>query len=83
LQQESKCVNNINNINTIKNVVIDDNNNPLIKTRKYNGPVNITKIHLKIFDKFGNIIDLNNMDFSFTLELEVLYECFNFKNIIH
>jgi len=25
-------------------------------------------------DKFGDIIDLNKMDFSFTLELEVLYE---------
>jgi hypothetical protein len=70
-------------VNGKLSIVIDDNNNPLIKTRKYNGPVNITKIHLKIFDKFGNIIDLNNMDFSFTLELEVLYECFNFKNIIH
>jgi len=70
-------------VNGKLSIVIDDNNNPLIKTRKYNGPVNINKIHLKIFDKFGNIIDLNNMDFSFTLELEVLYECFNFKNIIH
>jgi len=70
-------------VNGKLSIVIDDNNNPLIKTRKYNGPVNINKIHLKIFDKFGNIIDLNNMDFSFTLELEILYECFNFKNIIH
>ena len=25
-------------------------------------------------DKFGEVIDLNNMDFSFTLELEILYE---------
>jgi hypothetical protein len=68
-------------INGKLSLIIDDNNNPLTKIRKYNGPVNINKIHVKIFDKFGNIIDLNNMDFSFTLEVEILYESFNFKDI--
>jgi len=68
-------------VNGKLSLIIDDNNNPLTKTRKYNGPVNIRKIHIKIVDKFGNSIDLNNMDFSFTLELEILYESFNFKNI--
>lgn len=62
-------------------LIIDDNNNPLTKTRKYNGPVNIRKIHVKVFDKYGCIIDLNNMDFSFTLEVEILYESFNFKDV--
>jgi hypothetical protein len=62
-------------------VIIDDNKNPLTKTRIYNGPVNINKLHIKILDKFGEIIDLNNMDFSFTLEVELLYESFNFKDI--
>ena len=37
---------------------------------------------IKIIDHFGTIIDLNNMDFSMTLELEILYENFNFKNVI-
>jgi hypothetical protein len=62
-------------------LIIDDNNNPLIKKRIYNGPVNLRKISVKILDKFGNIIDLNNMDFSFTLEMEILYENFNFNDI--
>lgn len=44
------------------------------KTRKYNGPVNIKKLHIKLLDMFGNIINLNSMDFSFTLELEKLYQ---------
>jgi len=44
------------------------------KTRRYNGPVNLKKMHIRIMDKFGDIIDLNNMDFSFTFELEILYE---------
>ena len=68
-------------INGKFSLIIDENNNPLTKTRKYNGPVNIRKIHVKILDKFGNVIDLNNMDFSFTIEFEILYESFNFKDV--
>lgn len=62
-------------------LIIDDDCNPLTKTRKYNGPVNIRNLQIKLLDKFGNVIDLNNMDFGFTLELELLYEGFNFNNI--
>jgi hypothetical protein len=54
---------------------IDENDkNPLIKIRRYNGPVNINKIEIKLLDKFGDVIDLNHMDWSFSLELEILYE---------
>ena len=68
-------------VNGKLSLIIDDNNNPLTKTRRYNGPVNINKLQVKIMDKFGEIIDLNNMDFSFTLELEILYESFNFRDV--
>ena len=62
-------------------LIVSDDNNPLAKVRRYTGPVNISKLHIKILDKFGTVIDLNNMDFSLTLELEILYESFNFKNV--
>jgi hypothetical protein len=62
-------------------LIINENVNPLTKIRKYNGPINLKKIHVKLLDKFGDLIDLNQMDFSFTLELELLYESFNFKNV--
>jgi hypothetical protein len=68
-------------VNGKLSLLIDENNNPLAKSRKYNGPVNLSKMHIKILDKFGKVIDFNNMDYSFTLELEVLYESFNFKNV--
>ena len=68
-------------VNGKLSLIIDDNNNPLTKTRRYNGPVNISRLHIKILDKFGNIINLNNMDYSFTLEMEILYESFNFNNV--
>lgn len=57
--------------------IVIDSNNPLTKTRRYNGPVNIRKINVILYDTYGTILDLNRMDFSFTLEMELLYE--NFK----
>jgi hypothetical protein len=62
-------------------LVINDNNNNLAKLRRYNGPINLSKIQIKLLDQFGSIIDLNNMDYSFTLELQLLYENFNFQNL--
>ena len=61
-------------------IFISENNN-LVKTRKYNGPVNIRNLHIRLLDKFGDVLDLNNMDFSFTLEFEILYEKFHFQDM--
>lgn len=62
-------------VNGKLNLVVDENDgNSLIKTRRFNGPVNMKKVHIRLLDKFGEIIDLNKMDFSFTLEMEILYE---------
>jgi len=68
-------------VNGKLSLIINDNNNPLVKVRRYNGPVNLSRLQIKIVDHFGTIIDLNNMDFSLTLELQLLYENFNFKNV--
>jgi hypothetical protein len=62
-------------------LIINDNNNNLAKIRRYNGPINLSKLQIKLLDQFGCVIDLNNMDFSMTLELQILYENFNFKNV--
>ena len=54
---------------------IDDNDgSENLKKRVFNGPVNIEKLHLTLLDEYGNKIYLNNMDFSFSLEFEILYE---------
>jgi len=62
-------------------LVLNDNNNNLAKIRRYNGPINLSKIQIKLLDQFGCVIDLNHMDFSMTIELQILYENFNFKNV--
>jgi len=78
---EKNIIAKIPMINGKLSLIIDDNSSPLTKTRKYNGPVNLRNLYITIYDQFGNIIDINNMDYSFTLELEILYEGFNFTNI--
>ena len=45
----------------------------LNRTREYFGPVDIQRLHISIYDEFGRIIDLNNMDWSLTLAFELLY----------
>jgi len=55
--------------------------NPLSQCREYNGPVNISKLHIKLIDKFGSIIYLNNMDIALTIQFEILYESYNFSNL--
>ena len=39
--------------------------------RVYSGPVTLSKFHIKLYDDNNNILDLNNADYSFLLELEV------------
>ena len=46
------------------------------KIRKYFGPVDITRLEIKILDEYGNVIDLNNMDFSFSLEVSQKYNSY-------
>jgi hypothetical protein len=51
------------------------NGNDLIeKKREYFGPVNIYKLKIQLLDQYGNIVDLNNMDFSFSIETETGYD---------
>jgi hypothetical protein len=45
----------------------------LNRTREYFGPVDIQRLHISLYDEFGRIIDLNNMDWSLTLAFELLY----------
>jgi hypothetical protein len=68
-------------VNGKLSLIINNNESPLAKIRRYNGPITLNRLQIKIMDHFGTIIDLNNMDFSLTLELQILYENFNFKNV--
>lgn len=51
------------------------NNLSLVTTaRQYFGPVDIQKLGIQLLDEYGRVIDLNNMDFSFCLTLQSIYD---------
>ena len=42
--------------------------------RNYFGPVNIKKLKIRLLDELGRVVDLNNNDFSFSLQIDQLYD---------
>ena len=44
------------------------------RSRTYFGPVDIQKMRVTVFDEFGRIINLNNMDWSMAILFECMYE---------
>ena len=61
------------------NINIDDNDGDAnLKKREFMGPVDMKTIKVKLLDEYGNNIHLNNMDWSFAIEYEILYrKCSN------
>jgi hypothetical protein len=46
----------------------------LNRQRCFFGPVNIQKLHITLYDNFGRIVDLNNMDWNIELIFECVYD---------
>jgi hypothetical protein len=44
------------------------------RKREYFGPVRIQRLKIQLLNQYGDQINLNNMDYSFSLELEIGYE---------
>jgi hypothetical protein len=55
--------------------IITQNNLILVTTpRQYFGPVDIQKLQIQLLDEYGRILDLNNMDYSFCLSFQTIYD---------
>lgn len=72
-QQDTLVDNNV--IAKLKYVVDTDDSSVDTKCclevkREYSGNVNINRLQIKLIDEYGRIVDLNEMDFSFALEVE-------------
>ena len=55
-------------------ILFDDTADNITKKREYLSPIKIKKLHISIIDVYGEIIRFNNMDYSFALEFEILYD---------
>ena len=43
------------------------------ETRKYHGPVDITKLEIKLIDEYGRIVNLNGSELSFIVSMTIQY----------
>jgi len=61
-------------INPFFSMLFDNAGDKIFKQRDYLGPVRLNKLQIRLLNKFGDIVDLNGNDYSFTLEMSVLYQ---------
>jgi hypothetical protein len=54
-------------------VTFDNNSNYIYKKREYFGPVNISRISVKILNQKGNLVNLRGTEFSFALQVKTIY----------
>ena len=51
----------------------DNNSNFIYKKREYFGPVDVSRINIKLLNQKGNLVNLHDTDFSFSLQVKTLY----------
>lgn len=56
------------------NFSFDGENSHMEKRREYFGPVNLQRLKIELRNQYGEILDLNQMDFSFSLEIQMGYD---------
>ena len=42
--------------------------------RRYFGPVDIQRLHIRLYDEFGRILPMNNANYSFCLTMKMIYD---------
>ena len=55
------------------NIINQSEGDRIFRKRNFFGPVTIKKLNVKLVDKFGDLIDIKNNNFSFTIEVEQIY----------
>ena len=54
-------------------LVQNNGNDGMFKKREYLGPVRIERLHFRLLNKFGDVVDLTYNNFSFALEFVTIY----------
>ena len=60
--------------NPANTILFSNASDGVFKMREYFGPITITRLDLKLLDRFGNLINLQNNDWSVSLEFTILYQ---------
>jgi hypothetical protein len=57
----------------INTIITDNASDGIFKKREYFGPIKLEKFKIRILNKYGEVINLKQNDFSFVLEIKQLY----------
>tara|TARA_Y100001935_G_C17274998_1_gene494156 strand:+ start:247 stop:1380 length:1134 start_codon:yes stop_codon:yes gene_type:complete len=52
----------------------EENNTDYFVKKSYFGPVTLNRVTFELLDKYGNALDLKGADYSFSIEIEILYK---------
>jgi hypothetical protein len=55
-------------------LIMESDFNIVTEPRRYFGPVDIQRLRIRLFDDKGRILPMNNSNFSFCLNLKMLYD---------
>jgi hypothetical protein len=59
---------------SVFNISSENNFNLITTPRQYFGPVDVQKLQIQLLDEYGRILNLNNMDYSFCLTFQTIYD---------
>ena len=59
---------------TVFNFSSQNNLNLITNARQYFGPVDIMRMNIQLLDEYGRVLNLNNMDYSFCLTMQTIYD---------
>jgi hypothetical protein len=59
---------------SLYSMLLQSNSNVVLVRREYFGPVTIRNLKIELLDEFGRTVDLNYMDFSFSLLMTIAYD---------
>ena len=68
----SKILARIPNAADAFHIQYEDNSDRIDKIRYYYGPVNIKKLHIRLLDDSGRLLQNNNVDYTILLKLQIL-----------
>jgi hypothetical protein len=54
-------------------IIMDSANDGVFKKREYFGPIKLEKLKIRILNRFGDVVNLKQNDYSFLLELKQIY----------
>ncbi len=58
----------------LKDEESEENNTDYFVKKSYFGPVTLNRVTFELLDKYGNALDLKGADYSFSVEIEILYK---------